>query len=450
MGLPENVARIPETIIFLTLVDTYPFLLSKKEVRLSTVEALERNPSGRRTIIRDDITRGSNLAIRGGTFAAQPQAITATQPTKRSSKGRIKSSTVAIYTSVFALLVAVIAVGYKAPEQDATAVSAAPVANTASVANDAPAVNDVVANDIAASVAAAADLAIAPNVAERAVSTRVQTQYAASDVASSISKPSIVQLSSASRNITQYAVQAGDTVESVATKFGISADTVRWANNVTGSNLAAGSTVDILPRDGIVYTVKDGDTVQTLAQKYKADASLITTYNDLEISGLSAGLKIIIPGAELPTNERPGYVAPVAYSGGTSGTYITGYSSGFASGGTWFIKRGTPNLGAYAYGNCTAYSFDRRAELGRPIGRMWGNAGSWATNARIAGYTVNRTPAAGAVIQDSGHVAIVEAVRANGDLELSEMNARVAGGGYNIVSGRILPASQVGQYYYIH
>ena len=344
---------------------------------------------------------------------------------------------------------AVIAIGYRAPEQDATAASAAPVANSATATNDRPAVNDVVANDIAASVAAASNLAIAPNVAERAVSTRVQTQYAASDVTSSISKPTIVQLSTASRNITQYAVVEGDTVDSVAAKFGISTDTVKWANNLTANTLAAGSTIDVLPRDGIVYTVKAGDTVQSLADKYKADGSLITTYNDLEISGLTAGLKIVIPGAQLPTTERPGYVAPRAAMS-TGGTYITGYSSGFSNGSTWFIRKGTPNLGAYAYGNCTAYAFDRRAELGRPIGQRWGNAGSWATNARSAGFTVNRTPAAGAVIQDSGHVAIVEEVLPNGDLRLSEMNARVSGGGYNIVSGRILPAGQVGQYYYIH
>ena len=377
-------------------------------------------------------------------------AIPALQPTKRSPKGRVKSSTVAIYTSVFALLVAVIAIGYRAPEMDATAASAAPVANSATNTNDRPAVNDVVANDIAASVAAASNLAIAPNVAERAVSTRVQTQYAASDVTSSISKPTIVQLSTASRNITQYPVVAGDTVDSVAAKFGISVETVKWANNLTANTLAAGSTLEILPRDGIVYTVKAGDTVQSLADKYKADGSLITTYNDLEISGLTAGLKIVIPGAQLPTTERPGYVAPRAAAYSTGGTYITGYSSGFSNGSTWFIKRGTPNMGSYAFGNCTAYAFDRRAELGKPIGQRWGNAGSWATNARSAGFTVNRTPSAGAVIQDSGHVAIVEEVLPNGDLRLSEMNARVSGGGFNIVSGRNLPAGQVGQYYYIH
>ena len=350
-----------------------------------------------------------------------------------------------MYAGVFTLIVAVIALGYQAPEEQATAVSANVTAT--STDTNRPAVNDVVATGIAASVAQAADLAIAPNVAELAVSTRVQSQYAPADDGSSITKPTIVQLSEASRNITTYAVLPGDTVQSVAEKFGVSTDTIKWANNLTRDTLAEGSSIQILPKDGIAYTVKDGDTVQSIADKYKADGVLLTTYNDLEINGVTPGLKLIIPGGVLPTTERPGYVAPVTY---TSGTYITGYSSGFSSGKTWHIRVGTPNNGRYAPGNCTAYAFDRRAALGRPIGAMWGNAGAWAVNARAAGYTVNRTPAAGAVIQDAGHVAIVEAVLPNGDLELSEMNARVSGGGYNIVSGRILPASQVGQYMYIH
>jgi len=374
------------------------------------------------------------------------------QSTKRSQKGRIKSSTVAIYASVFVLLVSVIAVGYRAPEQ--TSAGAASVVNIKSK-DQQSAVNDVVATDIAASVAQATNLAVAPDVAELAVSTRFQSEFQnTSSDTSSISKPAIVQLSSASRNITTYSVQAGDTVQTVATKFSLNADTIKWANNLTGDAIAVNSNLEILPINGIAYTSRDGDTVEKLAEKYKADASLITTYNDLEINGLTTGLKIIIPNGVLPTTERPGYVAPVQQSsyGGSSngGTFITGYSSGFSSGKTWFIKRGTPNQGRYAFGNCTAYAFDRRAELGRPIGAMWGNAGTWATYARAAGYTVSRTPAAGAVIQDAGHVGIVESVLPNGDLQLSEMNASVAGGGYNIVSGRILPASQVGQYYYIH
>lgn len=352
-----------------------------------------------------------------------------------------------MYAGAFVLLIAIVAVGYRTPQSEASVANAGSTASAVPSTNvvDSPAVNDVVAADIAASVASATNLSVAGSVAELAVATKVQSQYMV-DEGTTATKPGIVELSSASRNISNYTVQDGDTTSSVAAKFGIASETVKWANNLTGDTLTSGSSLNILPRDGIVYTTKDGDTVQSIAEKYKSDAQLITTYNDLELSGVTSGLKIIIPGGVLPNEERPGYVAPVV------NTFITGYSAGAGSGRTWLIRYGTPNNGNYAWGNCTAYAFDRRAEMGRSIGANWGNAGSWAYFARNAGYVVDRTPEAGAVIQDWGHVAIVEAVLPNGDLQLSEMNyyAFGASGANNTVSGRILPAAYVGQYYYIH
>jgi surface antigen len=70
--------------------------------------------------------------------------------------------------------------------------------------------------------------------------------------------------------------------------------------------------------------------------------------------------------------------------------------------------------------------------------------------------TVNSTPGVGAIMQNGGgwggfgHVAIVEKVLPNGDIEVSEMNASVAGGGWNVVSGRTIPASNTKFYAYIH
>jgi len=379
---------------------------------------------------------------------------TAAKSTKKRpiAKGRIKSSTVAIYASVFVLLVSVIAIGYRAPQQTA-ATATASVANVTENVSQ-PTVNEVVATDIAASVAQAADLAVAPNVAELAVSTRIQSEFQnVSGDTSAISKPAIVQLSSASRNITTYAVQPGDTVASVAEKYNLSENTIKWANNLKGNDLTPGSNLEILPRNGVAYTTKDGDTVQSIAEKYKADVALITTYNDLEIKGITAGTKIIIPDGVLPETERPGYVAPQTRS--SSYGYIIGYSAGFG-GRTWHIKTGTPMYAGnkYAYGNCTAYAYDRRMEMGMALPPVtWGNAATWASYAQAAGYRVDHTPSVGAVMQNGGgygHVAIVERLLPNGDIEISEMNAYVSGGGFNQVSGRIVSASSVGQYLYIH
>lgn len=402
------------------------------------------NTSGRRTIIRNQIS--TSIAHQGSVVAQQQR----TSVRRRPSKSRIKPTAVAIYASVFTLLVVVIAIGYRAPQQvSGVANSATPLVTTQPDQTETKTVvNDVVASTIAASVANSTNLSVAPEVTSLAISTQIESEIATTD-GSSISKPQIIQVSSASRDINIYTVQAGDTVDSLAARFDISKDTIKWANNLTSDSLIVGTKLDILPRSGITYTVKSGDTIESIATKYKSDVSSITTYNDLEISGLTAGLKIIVPNGVLPSTERPGYIAPVSYAA----AYSVGYSSGF-NGQTWRIKQGTPMYAGntYAIGNCTAYVFDRRMELGLPVGKFWGNATTWDNAAIAAGFRVSNTPTVGSIIQNEGgygHVGIVEEILPNGDIRLSEMNAYVSGGGWNIVSGRILPAENVRQYAYI-
>lgn len=395
--------------------------------------------SGRRTIIRNQITTSS--AHQGSIAAVKPQSLVrplSAAKAKALAKGRIKSSTIAVYASVFVLLVVLIAIGYRTPQEVSGVANAASLSSTPSEDTDKKAVNDVVASNIAANVATTTNLSVAPSVTSLAISTQIESELPSSDD-SSISKPQIIQVSSASRKITSYTVAAGDTTDSIAAKYGISKDTLKWANNLTSDNLTVGSSLDILPRNGIVYTVKAGDTIQSIADKYKSDASTITTYNDLEISGITPGLKIIVPNGALPTNEQPGYVAPVVYSSSASSGYYAGYRAGSVG-------------NRYAYGNCTWYAYERRAAIGRPVGSFWGNGGSWAYSARAAGYVVNNTPEAGAVLVEAGspgHVAVVESVADDGTVVVSEMN-NAAYGGFNIINNRTISAGQAYVYQYIH
>lgn len=394
--------------------------------------------SGRRTIIRNQIS--TSIAHHGSIAAKQPQTIV--RP-RASAKGRIKSSTIAVYSSIFVLLIVLIAIGYRAPQQVSGVANTAALSTLPAQASETKAVNDVVASNIAASVATTTNLSVAPAVTSLAISTQIESQLPSSND-SSISKPQIIQVSSASRNITSYVVAAGDTTDTIAAKFGISKDTLKWANNLSNDNLVVGKTLDVLPRNGIIYTVKAGDTVQSIADKYKSDVSTITTYNDLEISGATAGLKIVVPNGELPTTERPGYIAPVVYGPNNSNS---------SNGGSAYAGYRAGSVGnKYAFGNCTWYVYERRAAMGMSVGSFWGNGGSWAYSGAAAGYRVDNIPEYGAVLVQSGspgHVAVVESVAADGSIVVSEMN-NAAYGGFNIVNNRTISAGQASAYKYVH
>lgn len=101
--------------------------------------------------------------------------------------------------------------------------------------------------------------------------------------------------------ISTYIVQSGDTISSVAKMFGVSVNTVLWANNLTSkSALKVGQSLVILPISGITHTIKSGDTVQGIVKKYKADIGDVLAYNDISLSTkLVPGQTLLIPNAEI-------------------------------------------------------------------------------------------------------------------------------------------------------
>ncbi len=369
---------------------------------------------------------------------------TQTKPHSK-KKFKFKPATIAVYVSTFVLVISIVFIGYHEPKASPV------VANVASVdssnRSNGTSVDNVIATNVAANVAQAANLPVAKSVANMAVSAQTKSEFSQTD-STGATKPQLVGSNTTNRSVVSYTAVAGDTVDALVAKFNVSKDTIKWANNLTSDALIAGTVLKILPTDGVLYSVKDGDTIDSIATKYGVDKSRLVLYNDLEVSGLTPNTSIILPSATLPGNERPGYVAPYVATVSTNNYYYAGTGTGFG-GKTWRIGVGTAE-GPYAHGNCTLYAYNRRIQLGLPVGTNWGNAGSWAQGARNDGLLVNNSPGAGAIIQDWGHVAIVESVLPNGDLSISEMNAYVSGGGYNIVSGRIVPAGNVGQYLYIH
>lgn len=221
-----------------------------------------------------------------------------------------------------------------------------------------------------------------------------------------LAKPQLVATAQKSKqDILHYVTVNGDSIASLAAKFNVSADSIRWSNNLSGNNVAAGIKLVIPPVNGIVYTVKSGDTPSSIANRYSADEGQVIALNDAEINGLQPGDQIIIPN---------GRIAPVV-------TY-----SSFSSYSSF-----TANYGGngYDYGWCTYYAASKVA-----VPTNWGNANTWDDYARLSGWTVSSRPVAGAIAQTDamsylGHVAYVEAVSDDGSMmKYSDMNG-IAGWG---------------------
>ena len=104
------------------------------------------------------------------------------------------------------------------------------------------------------------------------------------------------------KDVIEYNVQPGDTLQSIAQTYGISVNTLLWANSLTASStIKVGQTLVILPVDGIVYVVKSGDTVSDLSKKYKSKIDEIVAFNGLSDEGdVYIGDVLILPGGVMP------------------------------------------------------------------------------------------------------------------------------------------------------
>ncbi|MEK7124416.1 MAG: M23 family metallopeptidase [Patescibacteria group bacterium] len=108
------------------------------------------------------------------------------------------------------------------------------------------------------------------------------------------------------KEVVDYTVKPGDTVQSVAASFGISADTLLWANNLSrNSALKAGQTLVILPIDGVYHIVKSGDSLEQISNTYKAKKEDILSFNDLADGEIYIGDIIVVPNGKLPAKITP-------------------------------------------------------------------------------------------------------------------------------------------------
>jgi murein DD-endopeptidase MepM/ murein hydrolase activator NlpD len=146
--------------------------------------------------------------------------------------------------------------------------------------------------------------------------------------------------------IITYTVEAGDTAEKVAARFGLQPTTLLWSNpemEKMPDLLAVGQVLTVLPIDGVYHTVGVSDTLESLAETYSVELSSIRDcpFNEIPPDGVFVeGMQVIVPGGTRPyqTREVTAYAGPAPEHTQASGVF-TWPAWGVLTQGYWYGHR---------------------------------------------------------------------------------------------------------------
>ena len=299
------------------------------------------------------------------------------------------------------------------------------------------------------------NLASSADVASNYVITTTMYDYGQT-ASGKLEKPNLTDVDTREW-IVLYTVGPGETLDTIAAKYGVSTDQIRWSNGMKYTDVSEGDVLYVPKEPGIVYTVKGDDTVESIASNYGSNVAEITIFNDLDVTGLTEGRKIFIKNGSLPETERPEYEPPVVIRPTYTYTYLGDSSSrqNVHIVATDFYDPNypypDPNPGVAGW--CTWYAWWWRAtsplSLG-VLGHEGRNANTWQYNYAYRG--VGSEPVVGAVFQSPyggggyGHVGVVVGINADGSVVVREMNFW---GNFVVTEGTI-PASAVHNFNYIY
>ena len=221
-------------------------------------------------------------------------------------------------------------------------------------------------------------------------------------------------------DVSYYTMKPGDTLQDVAGRFGLTMDTLRWANNVSDvTTVTQGMRIVVPPVNGILVKVQPNIDLNALAIQYHVNVQDIIDFNLIrDPKRLAVGSFLMLPdgvGPALDTGVGKTTVKSVTWNrfGRQVTTYTITYSNAPVAG----------SGGKFPYGYCTWWVAHQRYV-------PWmGDAWQWWFNARQFGFAEGQLPMAGAIMVQGiswtspvGHVAYVQSVNPDGSFTISEMN----------------------------
>ena len=102
-----------------------------------------------------------------------------------------------------------------------------------------------------------------------------------------------------------YIVQSGDTLWSIAKKFGVTVNELKEKNNLMNNNLSIGQVLFIPgTNDENIYIVQSGDSLYSIARKFGMTVDELKALNNLNSNLLSVGQKLKINSNEMEDDQN--------------------------------------------------------------------------------------------------------------------------------------------------
>lgn len=156
-----------------------------------------------------------------------------------------------------------------------------------------------------------------------------------------------------------YTVQKGDTISTIARKFGVSDDTIKWENDLTGDSITVGDDLRILPVTGLAYKVSRGETIYTIAKKLDTEPQKIVDFpfNEFanpETFSLVDGQTLVVPDGIKPSQQPFAPRRPTVL--------VQGPTSISSAGFTWPVRGSVSQFAAWYH-----MAIDITAPFGTPV-----------------------------------------------------------------------------------
>lgn len=97
-----------------------------------------------------------------------------------------------------------------------------------------------------------------------------------------------------------YTVKLGDTPSAIAKTFGITVNTLLWANDISDARrIKPGDEIIVFPISGVQIEVKKGNTIDSIAKQYRGNVLDIASFNGRSPDEpLTVGTTLFIPDGE--------------------------------------------------------------------------------------------------------------------------------------------------------